>query len=60
MSRKMVFKVMMSAFWRKSCDPQRPPPLDPKDPVPAYRVFTKIYCDAVPDRIDLGDSMGVC
>lgn len=25
MSRKMVFKVMMSAFWRKSCDPQRPP-----------------------------------
>ena len=24
MSHKMVFKVMMSAFWRKSCDPQRP------------------------------------
>ena len=59
MSRKMVFKVMMSAFWRKSCDPQRPS-LIQKDPVPAYRVFPKIYWDVVPERIDLGDSMGVC
>lgn len=40
MSRKMAFKVMMSVFWRKSCDPQRPS-LIRKIPFPRIGFFRK-------------------